>query len=63
MKNILASVFVALVSGATVYLLIDNLFERPSKSVKPDEFEEIEEVESYDNTIPITKPEKAETAS
>lgn len=35
MKNILASIFVGLLSGVTVYLLIDNLFERPNKSVKP----------------------------
>jgi len=60
MKNILASIFVGLLSGFTVYLLIDNLFERPSKSVKPVEVEDFEEVESLDNTIPL---KKAETAS
>jgi len=41
MKNIIISVTVGLLTGATVYLLIDyflfnSLFERPSKSVKDD---------------------------
>jgi len=61
MKNLIVSVAVGLLSGFTVYLLIDYLFERPSKSVpKPQEFEEFEEDESLDNTIPL---KKAETAS
>jgi len=59
MKNLIISVSVGLLSGVTVYLLIDYLFERPSKTVKPDEFEEIEETESYDNTIPLQQTEKS----
>jgi len=55
----MASIFVGLLSGVTVYLLIDNLFERPNKTVKSDEFEEIEEDESEDNTIPLQKVETA----
>lgn len=35
MKNLIISISVGLLSGVTVYLLIDYLFERPSKSVKP----------------------------
>jgi len=61
MKNLIASIFVGLLSGVTVYLLIDNLFERPSKTVKPtevedfEEFEEVDDDESPDNTIPLKK--------
>jgi len=63
MKNIIASLFVGLLSGVTVYLLIDNLFERPSKNVKPYEVEDFEPEdiidESLDNTIPLKKAETA----
>jgi len=63
MKNLIVSVAVGLLSGFTVYLLIDYLFERPSKSVKKAEVEEFEEVEfedeSSDNTIPLKKTESA----
>jgi len=58
MKNLIVSVAVGLLSGFTVYLLIDYLFERPSKSVLPeDEVENFEETESSDNTIPLQKVE------
>lgn len=40
MKNLIVSVAVGLLSGFTVYLLIDYLFERPSKSVKKDDLED-----------------------
>lgn len=63
MKNLIVSVAVGLLSGFTVYLLIDYLFERPSKNVKPSDFEEIEPEdiidESSDNTIPLKKAETA----
>jgi len=61
MRKIIISLASAAISGATVYLLIEYLFERPNKTVNPDEFEEIEsdETESSDNTIPITKVEKS----
>jgi len=49
MKNLIVSVAVGLLSGFTVYLLIDYLFERPGKSVKKDDLEDdqdtIQEVE------------------
>jgi len=61
MKNLIVSVAVGLLSGFTVYLLIDYLFERPSKSVKatpgvaPDlEDQDVTIVyEDDDNTIPL----------
>jgi len=62
MKNLIVSVAVGLLSGFTVYLLIDYLFERPSKSVKKDLPEvdpdlmnqDIDIVyEDDDNTIPL----------
>jgi len=61
MKNLIVSVAVGLLSGFTVYLLIDYLFERPNKSVKPspgvDQDLEDQDVtivyEDDDNTIPI----------
>jgi len=61
MKNLIVSVAVGLLSGFTVYLLIDYLFERPSKSVKPspgvDQDLEDQDVtivyEDDDNTIPL----------
>jgi len=59
MKNLIISVAVGLLSGVTVYLLVDYLFERPNKTVKPDEFEEVEEDEYQDNTIPLKKAEPA----
>jgi len=40
MKNLIVSVAVGLLSGFTVYLLIDYLFERPNKSVKKDDPED-----------------------
>jgi len=40
MKNLIVSVAVGLLSGFTVYLLIDYLFERPNKSVKKDDLED-----------------------
>jgi len=58
MKNLIVSVAVGLLSGVTVYLLVAYLFERPNKTVKPDEFEEVEEEEYQDNTIPLQKAEK-----
>lgn len=59
MKKLIVSLASAAISGATVYLLIDYLFERPSKNVTPEE--EIEEDDNYDNTIPIVKVETAAT--
>jgi len=60
MKNLIVSISVGLLSGFTVYLLIDYLFERPNKSVLPeDEVEDFEEQESSDNTIPLQKVENA----
>jgi len=61
MKNLIVSVAVGLLSGFTVYLLIDYLFERPSKSVNwksggDSELDDIEH-ESEDNTIPLQKAE------
>jgi len=61
MKNLIVSVAVGLLSGFTVYLLIDYLFERPSKSVPwksggDQELEDLEPAEVYeddDNTIPL----------
>jgi len=61
MKNLIISVAVGLLSGVTVYLLVDYLFERPNKSVKPrpgdQDFEDVEVYEDEDNTIPL-EPEK-----
>jgi len=72
MKNLIVSVAVGLLSGFTVYLLIDYLFERPSKSVKatPGIDSDLPEVdpdlmnqdidivyEDDDNTVPL-KPAK-----
>jgi len=57
MKNLIVSVAVGLLSGFTVYLLIDYLFERPIKSVKatpgvaPEE--EFDVYEDEDDTIPL----------
>jgi len=60
MKNLIISVAVGLLSGVTVYLLVDYLFERPNKKVTSEpEVEDFEEVESYDNTIPLKKAETA----
>ena len=59
MKNLIVSISVGLLSGVSVYLLIDYLFERPSKTVKPIEVEEFEDYESEDNTIPLKKAETA----
>ena len=62
MKNLIVSVAVGLLSGFTVYLLIDYLFERPSKSVKatpgvaPDDLEDnidVYEDDNYDPPIPL----------
>jgi len=61
MKNLIVSVAVGLLSGFTVYLLIDYLFERPSKIVNPTpgEDQELEDqdvtivYEDDDNTIPL----------
>jgi len=63
MKNLIVSVAVGLLSGFTVYLLIDYLFERPSKSVKKDDLEDeqdtIQDVEmeiiSEEPTISVEK--------
>jgi len=63
MKNLIVSVAVGLLSGFTVYLLIDYLFERPNKSVKKDDLEDdqdtIQDVEmeiiSEEPTISVEK--------
>jgi len=66
MKNLIVSISVGLLSGFTVYLLIDYLFERPSKSVKatpgvapedPEDTFDVYEDDDFDPPIPL-EPEK-----
>lgn len=64
MKNLIISISVGLISGFTVYILLDYLFERPSKSVSwksggDQELDDIEhpevvyEDDDVDNTVPL----------
>ncbi len=62
MKSILTSLAIGIAAGATAFVLINNLFERPNKSVK-EEQQDPEPSIVYEDDEDTIKLEKAKVGS